>query len=111
MRFQVGAIVLVGLVTACQTPTRPVMLSPNRNDALASTYGLPEDSRATAQRAFEALDKDGDGYLSVSEYVAGTMGDYKEADAAAVSQHLVAQFAKYDRNHDQRLSFTEYLGN
>ena len=105
------AVLLVGCLAACQAPSRPILMPVSRNAALAAAYGVPEDAKAVAQRAFKKIDTNGDSFLSEAEYVAAQTADYREADVASVKAFLSKQFAKFDRSKDKRLSFTEYLGN
>lgn len=112
MRTTIGALLALVVLSACSGPLRPMAapLPLNRNAALASTYGLPESPNAAAQRQFKKMDRNGDGYLSDAEYLAGQMGDYRESDAAEVKLYLAKQFAGFDTNKDRRLSLAEFIG-
>jgi hypothetical protein len=112
MRTMLGALLVLGLLSACQAPMRPLTttMPVNRNAALAAAYGMPEAPNAAAQRQFKKLDRNGDSFLSDAEYIAGQMDDYREADAADVQQFLGRQFAGFDLNKDRRLSLAEYIG-
>lgn len=103
---------------------RPRALAGSGLAALAAlSLGLAAPSAANDGRAvFDELDTDGDGYVGRQEFVAGVLVDDQAFTVRTmddmlqpVSQRRLigaahAEFERYDRNQDGRLSFAEFSG-
>jgi hypothetical protein len=108
----VPALLLAGLLLAGLAP-RPARAQSDRDSALAwyDSLDLDHDGRLTAaeaeaviRRRFRRIDANGDGYLTVEEYLAGLPPGHDDE-----AKHLTARFRAMDADHDGRVSVDEMV--